>query len=220
MEIRMKPAGTVLAALLVCVSAVAGMAQQEIRDAPNREGEVARHGDPASGSVVTPPAGPASNAAADRKAGRGGGGAERIDLVRPDDGYASLRRRAAGSALAGIAAGKKPKPLAVPTGQAIKPMVPPTTAHNAVGAVVVNGASSQDHKNAVPPHGIGPGTNSIGVGATHPVAPAGNVRPPIPPQTPGINGTTIGHIASTSGTVGGPAKPRTGINGTSFRPRH
>lgn len=35
----------------------------------------------------------------------------------------------------------------------------------------------------------------------------------------GINGTTIGHTASGSGSIGGPAKNLSGIDGTAMRPR-
>jgi len=40
------------------------------------------------------------------------------------------------------------------------------------------------------------------------------------PQTAGINGTMMGHIASGPSSVGGPAKDRSSINGTTMRPKH
>jgi hypothetical protein len=35
-----------------------------------------------------------------------------------------------------------------------------------------------------------------------------------------ISGTTVSHIASGPGYLGGPAKDHTGINGTAIRPKH
>jgi hypothetical protein len=41
-----------------------------------------------------------------------------------------------------------------------------------------------------------------------------------PPHAAVISGTTVSHIASGPGYLGGPAKDRSGINGTAIRPKY
>jgi len=71
------------------------------------------------------------------------------------------------------------------------------------------------------------GTNTIGSPAAaatagpawhRPGLPSGAVTAP-PPHAAVISGTTVSHIASGPGYVGGPAKDRSGINGTAIRPK-
>jgi hypothetical protein len=108
------------------------------------------------------------------------------------------------------------------------------TVHNAA-SVVVPGASSS----AVAPPGLGrnapdlrasaaTGVNGVGSVATvtgasaawrPPSLPSGAVAG-APPHAAVINGTTVSHIASGPGYLGGPAKDRSGINGTAIRPRY
>jgi hypothetical protein len=144
-----------------------------------------------------------------------------IDLIRPDDGYAGLHRRAIRKALIANAAKTNVGPLATGT----PPQLPRPgvgVMRNAVGMAVPNGgAPGTDH------HGPGftahTGNTFVGVGnagvdphhvENHVVTAA---VPPVHPN--GINGTWIGHIAQGSGTIGGPAKDHAGINGSNIRPR-
>ena len=105
---------------------------------------------------------------------------------------------------------------------------------NAIGVVVP--VSGQGLGHAVPGSmtsaGIGargPGSGVVGIGtATGNVGSADARRSAIAPNaatspvahTSGISGTTMGHNASGPGYIGGPAKDRSGINGTAMRPRH
>jgi len=157
-----------------------------------------------------------------KTAGKGG-----IDLVRPDDGYGNpgLRRRASRSSLIALSQKKKPQilpavvvPIHLPTFSAApieRPrnstgvalsvgtgMAKPDTLHTATGLPVNTGLASNS---------LGIGTNETHRSGMH-VTSTGTM----PPVT-GINGTTLGH-AGASG-VGGPAKDRTGINGSALRPR-
>jgi hypothetical protein len=150
-----------------------------------------------------------------------------INLVTPDGGYAGLLRRANRKALIANNAAKRPvNPLA---GTANLPLTHPgregPIARNAVGLVLPGSgaAGAGPHVPAPPPHAGPSGTGPIGtvvVGGAHP--------PPTPPNagvsatlhTAGINGTTMGHIASGPGIIGGPAKDRSGINGTTVRPKY
>jgi hypothetical protein len=109
------------------------------------------------------------------------------------------------------------------------------TAHNSAG-VVVPGASSS----ALGTSGLGrnaadlrtsapPGVNAIGSVATaatgagaalhHPSLPSSAVTG-APSHAAVISGTTVSHIASGPGYLGGPAKDRSGINGTAIRPKY
>jgi hypothetical protein len=66
------------------------------------------------------------------------------------------------------------------------------------------------------PSGIGTPLASItGVTRQTPVPNAGQTL-----RGAAINGTTMGHVASGPGSVGGPVKDRSGINGTLMPPKH
>jgi hypothetical protein len=147
-----------------------------------------------------------------------------INLVTPDNGYAGLLRRANRKAL--IAAKRPVNPLA---GTTNLPLTHPgregPIARNAVGLVLpgsgAGGAGS--HVPVLPPHagpiGTGPiGTAVVGGGHLPPTPPGAPTAPTM--HTAGINGTTMGHIASGPGIIGGPAKDRSGINGTTVRLKH
>jgi hypothetical protein len=76
---------------------------------------------------------------------------------------------------------------------------PAATGVNSVGSVAaVTGASAAWHRPSLP--------SSAVVGA--------------PSHAAVISGTTVSHIASGPGYLGGPAKDRSGINGTAIRPRY
>jgi hypothetical protein len=64
-----------------------------------------------------------------------------------------------------------------------------------------------------PVAGIGAATGS---GLVHP----GTAVIPTPPRPTGINGTGLTHVGAGPGTIGGAPRTTTGINGTSFRPKH
>jgi hypothetical protein len=145
-----------------------------------------------------------------------------IDLVRPDDGYAGLRRRATRSSL--IAAGQKKKlqlvpPIAVTSHHAPPAGIPAETLRNSAGVAlpVSTGVGKSDAIHSVPgvPVNTSLAKNSVGMslGEIHRpeihLTAAGTMAP-----VTGINGTTMGHGGA--GGVGGPAKDRTGINGSAF----
>jgi hypothetical protein len=162
-------------------------------------------------------AGIKSGSKASGKGGKSAGAARGIDLVRPDDGYINLRRRATRSSL--IAAGQKKKlqivpPVAVkrhpasPAGASVEPLrnsagvalpLKPDSIHTAPRMPVTTGLA----KNS-----IGLSVNEIQRPETHLTA-TGAVAP-----VTGINGTNMGRPGV--GGVGGPAKDRSGINGSAF----
>jgi hypothetical protein len=186
-----------------------------------------------------------ANAGSDRDASRIGGGGigdggniiagRGAEPVRPESGSASLQRRANRKSLIANA----PNMPAAPSASvgAIPPFKRPGAeggaARNAIGVVVPGGGQGFGH--AVPSSVAAAGTGGSGaagagiaalaarnVGGTDArrwTIPANPVAGPVAP-VPGINGTTMGHIASGPGYVGGPAKDRSGINGTAMRPRH
>src|SRR5216684_1550661 len=187
-----------------------------------------------------------ANAGSDRDASRMGGvgiggggdiiGGRGAEPVRLEGGSASLQRRANRKSLIATA----PNMPAAPSANigAIPPFKLPGAVggpvRNAIGVVVPVGGQGLGHAvpGSIAPAGIGvrgPGSGVAGAGTA-----AGNVggadarRWAIPPNpvtspvahTSGINGTTMGHIASGPGYIGGPTKDRSGINGTAVRPRH
>jgi hypothetical protein len=162
--------------------------------------------------------------------GRTGAAFHGIDLVRPDDGYASpgLRRRATRSSL--IAKSAKSTPTIVPPGNVV--VHPPTSlpgapvefARNAIG-VTVPSTSIQNLSIVRPSSGIavngtaaktsmGGNANEIRHENPHPVAIAG---PSI--HSTGLNGTAMGHPTAGPAELGGPSHIVTGIGGASIRPR-
>jgi hypothetical protein len=147
-----------------------------------------------------------------------------INLVTPDNGYAGLLRRANRKAL--IAAKRPVNPLG---GTANLPLAHPgrdgPIARNAVGLVVLGGGVGGTglHVPVPPPHagpnGTGPiGTAVVGGGHLLPTPPSAAISATL--HTAGINGTTMGHIASGPGIIGGPTKDRSSINGTTVRTKH
>jgi hypothetical protein len=165
-----------------------------------------------------------------------------INLIAPDDGYAGLRRRAMRKTLIANAV-KKPAALLAGTGttqQLIRRGPDGGMVRNAVGMVVpagdgVGGPGSIHHGPGFMAHAgtdasgsrAGPtGTSTIGSGAGtgglggenhHPTILPGTAAGPV--HTAVVSGTAMGHIVSGPAVVGGPAKGRTGINGTSLRPK-
>jgi hypothetical protein len=148
-----------------------------------------------------------------------------IDLIRPDDGYASLRRRATRSSL--VATGQTKKLQVVPP-VAVTPhqLSPASTSaerqRNSAGVTLPASTSvgKPDSIHTLPSVSVNTGLarNSVGT------SPGEIHRPEIhltatgamAPVT-GINGTTMGHIGA--GGIGGPAKDRSVINGSALRHR-
>jgi hypothetical protein len=150
------------------------------------------------------------------KGGKSAGAARGIDLVRPDDGYINLRRRATRSSL--IAAGKKMLQIAPPV--AVKPhRASPADAsveplRNSAGVALplkpdsIHTAPRMPVTTGLAKNSIGLSVNEIQRPETHLTA-TGAVAP-----VTGINGTNMGRTGV--GGVGGPAKDRSGINGSDF----
>ena len=153
-----------------------------------------------------------------RSVGKSGGEALGIDLVRPDDGYtnAGLHRRATISSL-------------IPTGQKRHQIVThvPITPHlrslasisfeplrNSTGVALPLSTGKANSMHAVPgvPVNTGLAKNSLGISVNEIRRPKTHLTATssMAPVT-GINGTTMGHSG-----VGGPAKDRSGINGSAF----
>jgi hypothetical protein len=145
-----------------------------------------------------------------------------IDLTRPDDGYANLRRRAARTSL--IAAQKKPS-IVTPGVATTHPSAAATAerTRNAAGAAVLAvpalpsavGAARPEplHVQSVP--GLGGAKNNLGLSTTgtHP-APVHVATTPTKPPVSGINGTSL-HQAGAG--IGGPAADRSAIGGSTYR---
>jgi hypothetical protein len=144
-----------------------------------------------------------------------------IDLTRPDDGYANLRRRAARTSL--IAAQKKPSVGALGVATAHPPAATVEHTRNAAGAAVpavpslpaAVGAARPEpvHAESVP--GFGGTKNNLGLSTTgvHPAPVHVATTPPKPPVS-GINGTSL-HQGGPG--IGGPATDRSAIGGSTYR---
>jgi len=146
-----------------------------------------------------------------------------IDLTRPDDGYGNLHRHAIRPSL--VAAQKK-LPTAAPATLAPHPPASATAEHprNATGAAVPAvttqpgfGAARSEPVHTEPTPAFGATKNNLGLSpaGVHPV-PVHVATTPTPPKPPvaGINGTSL-HPANAG--IGGPAKDRSAIAGSSYR---
>jgi hypothetical protein len=225
--------------------ALAGPALAAARHAPHASAPAPQSAGPAGSASVPageakPPAGDTSrpvDAAAAMPAPKGpvdrGGkttdskSVGPIDLTRPDDGYNhdNLRRRAARASL--IAAQKKPP--AVPSATIGHP--PASAAaerpRNATGVAVpaapnvpvAVGAARPEpaHAEPIAATAFSSPKNNVGLSATavHPIA-VHAATTPAPPKPPvgGINGTSL---HPTGLGIGGPAKDRSAIAGSSYR---
>jgi hypothetical protein len=193
---------------------------QSVSDRPSQPGAAdgKTSNDPATQSSGRPDS--ETGNSRETKGGKGGKSAgPGIDLVRPDDGYANLHRRATRSSL--IAAGQKNKLQTVPAVVATPhPPSPAEHGRNSAGvtlpAAAVVGKPELVH--AVPgasaPVNTGIGKNNLGLSVnethhteTHITATGTTVS--------GINGTTMGRV--NAGIVGGPTKDRSAINGSAYR---
>ncbi|HLH88578.1 MAG TPA: hypothetical protein VKX28_08975 [Xanthobacteraceae bacterium] len=98
------------------------------------------------------------------------------------------------------------------------PISPTGPARNAIGVIAVDPHGRTTHLAAVP---AAPGRGTIGIAnpavrLVH-VPPAQDV--PTPPRGL-INGTMVRHVGTGPGTLGGPPRVATGINGTTFKLKH
>jgi hypothetical protein len=152
-----------------------------------------------------------------RESDKSGKAEHDIDLVRHDDGYINLRRRATRPSL--VAAKKKLQivpPVAVtshpsvPAGATVEPV------RNSAG-VTVPAVKKPDPIAAVPEVAAKPGLakNSVGLSVNEIHRPEVHVTATgaVVPVT-GINGTTMGHAGV--GGIGGPAKDRSAIGGSTY----
>jgi hypothetical protein len=208
-------------AVAACATLAAGASFAEGRSA-SKSGEAASR---ASSTVNGPAANGGTGEAGieSRAGGKATGTTHSIDLVRPDDGYSSLHRRAMRSSL--VAAGQKNQRQIVPA-VAVAPRQPsPAGAaaqplRNSAG-VAMNGnpglgKPDSIHTVAGAPVGTGLGKNSLGMSVNEIRRPETHSKATVAmPVFAGINGTTMGHAGL--GGVGGPAKDRAGINGSAYR---
>jgi hypothetical protein len=171
------------------------------------------------------------NESGGKAAGRGANFVEAphgIDLVRPDDGYGNpgLRRRATRSSLIALSPNKKARilpPVVLPPRLPSFSAAPVERPRNSAGVAlpVATGIAKPDslHTVAGLPASTGlTGSNSLGISTneTHRAGIHVTTSSTMPPVT-GINGTNLGHVGASG--IGGPAKDRTGINGSALRPR-
>jgi hypothetical protein len=243
MESRVKILA-IIAALCALLATGLGYAQEDAsragRDVPQANGG-ADNGAASKEHVIPGSSDGSRSGATSRRAGDGREGAvvtnSWTDPVRVEGGAAGLQRRAKLKALIAnlprMATGSRPS-----TTHIVPPLVRPGAeagaTHNAIGIALPG--SSQGLGHAAPPstaaaavgaHSLG--SSVVGVGTpvgtisstdAHRAAIPSNQVTSLLAHTSGINGTTIGHIASGPSYIGGPAKDRSGINGTAMRPRH
>jgi hypothetical protein len=156
-----------------------------------------------------------------------------VDPIRLDGGFAGLQRRANRKSLIANAP-KMPAAQSANSGAALpvkRAGADGGAVRNAVGIVVPGG---QDHAVLGSMGSAGAGVRGSGSGIVSVGTAIGNIdganahRPAVPANaitspaghTSGINGTTMGHIASGPSYIGGPTRDRSGINGTAVRPRY
>jgi hypothetical protein len=95
------------------------------------------------------------------------------------------------------------------------------TGHTANIGTLPRNTAGLGTNNVGPYHGM-PGSNAVGAPNTTGVRhlPTPVVTSPITPlHVTGVNGTTMSRVAAGPSSIGGPSKPNTGINGTTFH-RH
>ena len=242
MDSRVKILGTIIA-LCAALATGPGLAQEDSpptgRDAPQPNG--AADDSVAKGFAIPPGPDGSRIGPPPLRTGDGKEGAATtnsgLDPVRAEGGSAGLHRRANLKALITNQPKTGTGPSALKT-HIVPPLVRPVpeggAAHNAIGAIVPGGGQGFGH--AVPGFSASAatGVRSLGSGVVGVGTPAGNVSSidvrrsaiaPTPVTSPaahssGINGTTMGHIASGPASIGGPARDRSGINGTAVRPRY
>jgi len=157
-----------------------------------------------------------------------------VDPIRLEGGFVGLQRRANRKSLIANAP-KMPAAQSANTGTALplkRPGPNGGAVRNAIGIVVPEGGQGHAFPRSVDSVGAGvrgSGTGLVGVGtaignidganARRPAVPPNGIASP-PAHAFGINGTTMGHVASGRSIIGGPANDRAGINGSAMRPRY
>jgi hypothetical protein len=141
-----------------------------------------------------------------------------LELVAPARGPKSLWRRANVKTLIANAPGNAAGLAAANARTGVPPVHPGTgvsTPRNAIG-MSVTGVRPPGHDSAGAPNQAG--TRLIGIG-TAPSSASGVTHQASAPTNTGaaINGTAMGRPVS--GSIGGPARDRTGINGTLMPPK-
>jgi hypothetical protein len=187
-------------------------------------GDVTTGNDARSTSVrLEPPAANGPTGLGNKSTGTAGG----IDLVRPDDGYANLRHRAARSSPLSATPRRQPQ-IVAPTAATPHPASPapakvePTRNSAGLPMPVHIDGRQPGAAGAVPPGpantGLATGLakNSLGLNVNethhHDIRVTATTAPA---RVTGINGTTMGHAGVTG--IGGPAKERSAIGGPAFR---
>jgi hypothetical protein len=99
-----------------------------------------------------------------------------------------------------------------PTG----PISPGGPARNAIGVVPVDARAGATHFASIPAN---PGTGLPISARSSVYVSFGQTAVPVPPRGL-VNGAPVQHVGSGPGTLGGPARVATGINGTTFKPKH
>jgi hypothetical protein len=226
-----------IVAALACAALAAGPALAAGRHAPHHASQPAAQGPGQAGSTPAGQAKPEGgtgpidttaakttpNEPADHGKTTDSKSVGPIDLTRPDDGYANLRRRAARTSL--IAAQRKPA-IAAPGTPITHPLAATTAEHtrNAAGSAVpvapalpaAIGAARPEpvHAESVP--GFGGPKNNLGLSTGTHLAPVHVATTPAAPKppVPGINGTSL-HQGGPG--IGGPATDRSAIGGSLYR---
>ena len=204
-----------MAVAALCAVFVACPAHAQ-EDAAAAGGDISRAGGGQSDGAATKGAAGAADGAATTSHG--------IDPVTPQGGSAGLQRRANLKALVAGAPRQAAGPPTAHARVAPLPMHPGTAApRNAIGVAMPSiGLPGHDMASTT----TQAGTRLTGFGSAAGNAGAETRRMPVPASAPpalhgaAINGTTMGRMSSGPGSIGGPAKDRSGINGTLIRPKH
>jgi hypothetical protein len=219
-DLRLARIFATVVALSAAVASCPALAQE---DAPATDGDVVRGnggaGDGASGKVAPVPSSPDSGRREGAVAAKGG-----VEPMTP--GAAGLQRRAN---LKMLIANMPKTATGLPASNTrigpapVRASADPAGSRNAIGVVTLGiqtpGRSTAGFTTPAGTYVTGAGLGAANGGGANlrqmPVPP--NARPP---YVTGINGTTMGHMASGPGSIGGPAKDHSGINGTFIRPKH
>jgi hypothetical protein len=221
MEGRLNTCRSILAAVaFAALATTAGSAQHGgSKSAPKSDGGANHEGHAPGGAGKT--------GAGKSDAGKSGGAAHGIDLVRPDDGYASLRRRATRSSL--IADSLKKNPAIVPPRNTVVhppaplPGAPAEHARNAIGVTAPTNTGLGNAGIAHPVPGVAVGnvaTTSTGGGEIHHAIPHPVPIAVAPSHSTGLSGTAMGRPTTSPATLGGPAHTVSGIGGANVRLKH
>lgn len=203
----------ILAAVIVTLCAVFAA-----NPAPAQEGQ------PAPGDVPQA-AGGAGDGSKAPLAAAAAPPARDIELVPVERGAPGLWRRANVKTLIAKAASKPASlpPTNIPRDiplLSVRPATDAATPRNAIGAVMPPRPPGLGHGgNTAPPPGTRPISGSAAGVTMHPTSVPANAGQAL--HSAAVNGTTIGgRTASGSGAIGGPAKDRSGINGTLLKRRY